>query len=104
METVGVGDRVCVDCASAFEPGEGLLVGSFAQGLFLVHSECLAAAGYVNARPFRVNAGPLCSYCMLPGGKMAYLSELRAGDEVLCVGRGGEVGMGCRVWGVEYGV
>lgn len=90
VETVGVGDRVCVDCASAFAPGEGLLVGSFAQGLFLVHSECLPAEGYLNSRPFRVNAGPLCSYCALPGGKTAYLSELRAGDEVLCAGRGGE--------------
>ena len=90
VETVGVGDRVCVDCSSAFSPGEGLLVGSFAQGLFLVHAECLEAQGYVNSRPFRVNAGAICSYCLLPGGKTAYLSELRAGDDVMCVGRGGE--------------
>lgn len=90
VETVGVGDRVCVDCSSAFSPGEGLLVGSFAQGLFLVHAECLEAQGYVNSRPFRVNAGAICSYCLLPGGKTAYLSELRAGDEVMCVGSGGE--------------
>ena len=90
VETVGVGDRVCVDCASAFAPGEGLLVGSFAKGLFLVHSECLQAQGYLNSRPFRVNAGPLCSYCLLPGGRTAYLSELKAGDDVLCVDRNGE--------------
>lgn len=90
VEVVGVGDRACVDCASAFAPGEGLLVGSFARGLFLVHSECLDAHGYVNARPFRVNAGPLCSYVMKPGGETAYLSELAAGDEVLCVGPRGE--------------
>jgi len=90
VETVGTGDRVCVDCASAFHPGEGLLVGSFATGLFLVHSECLDAEGYVNARPFRVNAGALCSYVVTPGGKTAYLSELRAGDDVTCVnGDGG---------------
>ena len=90
VETVGTGDRVCVDCASAFHPGEGLLVGSFATGLFLVHSECLDAEGYVNSRPFRVNAGALCSYVVTPGGKTAYLSELRVGDDVTCVNRDGE--------------
>ena len=60
VEIVGLGDRVCVDCTSAFSPGEGLLVGSFARGLFLAHSECVSSFGYVNTRPFRVNAGPLC--------------------------------------------
>lgn len=90
VETVGTGDRVCVDCASAFHPGEGLLVGSFATGLFLVHSECLDAEGYVNSRPFRVNAGALCSYVVTPGGKTAYLSELRAGDDVTCVSEDGD--------------
>ena len=89
VEVVGLGDRVCVDCTSAFRPGEGLLVGSFARGLFLAHSECLSSFGYVNARPFRVNAGPLCSYVLLPGGKTGYLSELKAGDEVLCVASDG---------------
>ena len=39
-------------------PGEGLLVGSFARALFLVHSEC-AESAYINSRPFRVNAGPV---------------------------------------------
>ncbi|KAK1549257.1 hypothetical protein Q3G72_015206 [Acer saccharum] len=36
-------------------PGEGLLVGSFARGLFLVHSESLES-NYIASRPFRVNA------------------------------------------------
>lgn len=89
VEIVGLGDRVCVDCTSAFSPGEGLLVGSFARGLFLAHSECVSSFGYVNTRPFRVNAGPLCSYVLLPGGKTGYLSELKAGDEVLCVASDG---------------
>ena len=89
VEVVGVGDRVCVDCTSAFQPGEGLLVGSFARGLFLAHSECLSSFGYVDPRPFRVNAGPVCSYVLLPGGRAGYLSELRAGDEVLCVASDG---------------
>ena len=89
VEVVGVGDRVCVDCTSAFSPGEGLLVGSFARGLFLAHSECLSSFGYVNPRPFRVNTGPVCSYVLLPGGRAGYLSELKAGDEVLCVASDG---------------
>ncbi len=37
------GERVCVDLAQMLHPGEGLLVGSFAKGLFLVHSECQAS-------------------------------------------------------------
>jgi 3-dehydroquinate synthase class II len=58
VKTVGMGDRACVDLAVAMTPGEGLLVGSFARALFLVHSEC-ADSGYIAARPFRVNAGPV---------------------------------------------
>lgn len=53
---VGMGDRVCVDLCSMLAPGEGMLVGSFSRGLFLVHSECMESA-YINSRPFRVNAG-----------------------------------------------
>nr|XP_019704561.1 uncharacterized protein LOC105041704 isoform X3 [Elaeis guineensis] len=55
VEVVGMGDRVCVDLCSLMRPGEGLLVGSFARGLFLVHSECLES-NYIASRPFRVNA------------------------------------------------
>lgn len=49
-------------------PGEGLLVGSYAAGLLLVHSE-VEDTGYINARPFRVNAGAVHSYvraCSVP--------------------------------------
>ncbi|PHU19613.1 hypothetical protein BC332_10764 [Capsicum chinense] len=55
VQTTGMGDRVCVDICSLMRPGEGLLVGSFARGLFLVHSECLES-DYISSRPFRVNA------------------------------------------------
>ena len=48
--------RVCVDLCSNMGPGEGLLVGSFARALFLVHSES-AQSAYISSRPFRVNAG-----------------------------------------------
>ena len=40
------------------QPGEGLLVGSFARCLALVHSEC-DETSYIASRPFRVNAGPV---------------------------------------------
>ena len=50
--------RACVDLACLLKPGEGLLVGSFARCLFLVHSEC-EDSQYINSRPFRVNAGPV---------------------------------------------
>lgn len=56
VRPVGMGDRACVDLAEAMTPGEGLLVGSFARGLFWVHSEC-GTSVYINSRPFRVNAG-----------------------------------------------
>ncbi|CAM8987627.1 unnamed protein product [Rhodiola kirilowii] len=65
-------------------PGEGLLVGSYARGLFLVHSECLES-NYIASRPFRVNAGPVHSYVAVPGGRTMYLSELKAGKEVIVV-------------------
>ncbi|KAI5066805.1 hypothetical protein GOP47_0017333 [Adiantum capillus-veneris] len=84
VEQIGIGDRVCVDLCSILHPGEGLLVGSFARGLFLVHSECLKT-DYVASRPFRVNAGPVHAYVALPGGKTAYLSELQTGMHVLVV-------------------
>ena len=82
----GVGDRACVDLTERLSPGEGMLVGNFARALFLVHSECLDAEGYVNARPFRVNAGAVHAYCLAAGDRTAYLSELRAGARVAVVG------------------
>ncbi|EYU34096.1 hypothetical protein ABFS82_08G021300 [Erythranthe guttata] len=88
VEMVGMGDRVCVDICSIMKPGEGLLVGSFARGLFLVHSECLES-NYISSRPFRVNAGPVHAYVAIPGGKTSYLSELKAGKEVIVVDQNG---------------
>jgi 3-dehydroquinate synthase II len=84
VRPAGTGDRVCIDTASLLQPGEGILVGSQSGGLFLIHAENVEA-GYVAARPFRVNAGPVHAYALCPGGKTRYLSELAAGDEVLVV-------------------
>ncbi|KAJ0527052.1 putative 3-dehydroquinate synthase II [Helianthus annuus] len=88
VEMTGMGDRVCVDLCSLMKPGEGVLVGSFARGLFLVHSECLES-NYIASRPFRVNAGPVHAYVAIPGGKTCYLSELKTGKEILVVDQNG---------------
>ena len=89
LEPLGSGDRVCVDTCSIMEIGEGMLIGSYSQGLFLVHSESLESE-YVESRPFRVNAGPVHAYVMTPNHKTKYLSELEAGDEVLIVDKDGK--------------
>ncbi|KAL3701788.1 hypothetical protein R1sor_019810 [Riccia sorocarpa] len=89
VEATGMGDRVCVDLCNIMNPGEGLLVGSFARGLFLVHSECLTT-DYVASRPFRVNAGPVHAYVAVPGGRTSYLCELRSGTEVVAVNAEGK--------------
>lgn len=93
VSPAGMGDRVCVDVTVLLEPGEGLLVGSFAAAALLVHSEREGAQGgneksseaYISPRPFRVNAGAVHSYVAVPRGRTAYLSELEAGSEVLVV-------------------
>lgn len=88
IEPVGSGDRVCVDTCSMMGVGEGMLIGSYSKGLFLVHSESTESE-YVASRPFRVNAGPVHAYIMTPGNKTKYLSEIETGDEVLTVDKEG---------------
>ncbi|MFH1055148.1 MAG: 3-dehydroquinate synthase II [Candidatus Altiarchaeota archaeon] len=89
IKPVGMGDRVCVDTCSMLNVGEGMLVGSQSSGLFLIHSESIETE-YVAARPFRVNAGPVHAYIRVPGGKTRYLSELKAGDEIMAVDKDGK--------------
>ncbi len=89
IEPLGLGDRVCVDTCSSMIPGEGILVGNSSQALFLVHSESVEN-GFVNTRPFRVNAGPVHAYLRLANGQTKYLSEVRSGDKVLIVNHEGE--------------
>jgi 3-dehydroquinate synthase II len=88
VKPVGMGDRVCVDTASLMILGEGMLIGSQSNGLFLVHSES-EESPYVAARPFRVNAGAVHAYIRV-GEKTRYLSELASGDDVLIVDSEGE--------------
>ncbi|MHA1713689.1 MAG: 3-dehydroquinate synthase II [Candidatus Ranarchaeia archaeon] len=81
---VGLGDRVCIDTCSVLEPLEGMLVGSQSNGYFLVHNENVESP-YADPRPFRVNAGAIHSYVMVPEGKTKYLSEVVGGTKVLIV-------------------
>ena len=89
VKPLGSGDRVCIDTTDMMKPGEGMLIGSYSKSMFLVHSESLESE-YVASRPFRVNAGPVQAYVMVPGNKTRYLSELVAGDEVLIVNTEGQ--------------
>lgn len=79
---VGMGDRVCVDTCSILADGEGMLVGNTSSAFLMVHPETLENP-YVAPRPFRVNAGAVHAYILLPGGKTAYLADLAVGDKVL---------------------
>jgi 3-dehydroquinate synthase II len=81
---LGMGDRSCIDTCTQMTLGEGMLVGNTASGFFLVHSESIDNP-YVASRPFRVNAGAVHAYTLAPGGKTKYLSDLKAGDEVMLV-------------------
>ncbi|MGC9191102.1 MAG: 3-dehydroquinate synthase II [Conexivisphaera sp.] len=81
VSLAGMGDRVCIDTASLLSVGEGALVGNSSSFMFLVHGETLET-GYASPRPFRVNAGGVHAYVLLPDGRTKYLSELSAGDRV----------------------
>lgn len=89
VKSLGLGDRVCIDTCTNMGIGEGMLVGNSSSAMFLVHSESVENP-YVEPRPFRVNAGPVHVYTLLPGGKTKYLSELKAGDETLIVNHQGK--------------
>ena len=88
IKAVEMGDRVCIDTCSMMVPGEGMLIGSYSNCLFLIQSES-EENGYVASRPFRVNAGAVHSYMEVPGGGTRYLSEISAGDPVLLCDRNG---------------
>ena len=84
IEPVGSGDRACVDTCSLLQEGEGLLVGSQADGMVLVHAETVETE-YIQSRPFRVNAGAVHSYVLSLRNTTKYLSDLRSGDPALIV-------------------
>ncbi len=89
VQKVSMGDRVCIDTITDMKLGEGMLIGNYSNAFFLVHSESVENP-YVEPRPFRVNAGAVHAYILMPNGKTKYLDELKTGDEVLIVNQKGE--------------
>jgi 3-dehydroquinate synthase II len=88
VRDVGLGDRACIDTVTVLGLGEGLLVGSMASMFFLIHNESIGSS-FTSPRPFRVNAGAIHSYILMPDGTTRYLSEISSGDRVLIVDSGG---------------
>jgi len=88
VKDVGIGERVCVDTASMMRKGEGMLVGSKSNFMLLVHNESVGSS-FTSPRPFRVNAGAVYCYTMVPGGATRYLSEIESGSEVWIVNEQG---------------
>lgn len=94
IQEIPEAERVCVDTASLMRPGEGMLVGSTAMGFALVHAEVFETQ-FVASRPFRVNAGDVSAYILVPGKepnsyRTNYLSDLKGGDKVVVVNTKGE--------------
>jgi len=95
IQNIPESERVCVDSTSLLQPGEGFLVGSTARGFVLIHSETFETI-FVNSRPFRVNAGDVSAYILVPNDdpeiiyQTNYLSELKGGKRVLAVNYKGE--------------
>jgi len=92
VRPVGLGHRVCVDTLSMLRKGQGMLVGNSSAFSFLVHAET-EANPYVAARPFRVNAGAVHAYALMPADRTSYLQELSAGEEVLIVDHTGRASL-----------
>ena len=88
VKDVGTGERVCVDTASMMRMGEGMLVGSRSNFMLLVHNESVGSS-FTSPRPFRVNAGAVYCYTMVPSGGTRYLSEIESGSEVWIVNKEG---------------
>ena len=103
IKDISKAERVCVDTSSILTVGEGMLVGNTAEGFGLIHAEVFNSE-FVTSRPFRVNAGDVSEYILVPAGenttqlqddstikptlpkiRTKYLSELQAGDSVYVV-------------------
>ena len=95
IESIPEAERVCVDTTNLLRAGEGMLIGSTAMGFALVHAEVFETQ-FVASRPFRVNAGDVSAYILVPDEepdnvyRTNYLSELKGGKKVLAVTNKGE--------------
>ena len=90
VESGGVGERVCIDLTERLIEREGMLIGSSANALVLIHGETIPSE-FVPSRPFRVNAGAVHAYCLMADGSTKYLSELTAGDRVAIANPSNEI-------------
>jgi len=90
VESGGVGERICIDLTERLSEGEGMLIGSSANALVLIHGETIPSE-FVPSRPFRVNAGAVHAYCLMADGSTKYLSELGAGDRVAIANPSNEI-------------
>jgi len=90
IQPISESERVCIDTTSLLNLGEGMLVGSTAKGFVLIHAEVFESQ-FVSSRPFRVNAGDVSAYILVPSEKpeeiyrTKYLSELKGGDKVFAI-------------------
>jgi 3-dehydroquinate synthase II len=69
-------------------------VGNTSSAFLLVQAETQENP-YVAPRPFRVNAGAVHAYALMPGGNTAYLSEIAVSERVALVSAGGQVTEAC---------
>ena len=79
-----MGERACLDTTSLLTDKEGMIVGCTSSGGLMICSE-VHYLPYMNKRPFRVNAGAVCSYVWGPDNMVEYISDLRAGSKVVVV-------------------
>lgn len=86
VQHTGLGHRVCVDTTSIMSAEEGMIIGSTGWGGIFVCSGTHYLP-HMNLREFRVNIGAVHSYIWGGDGRALYLSEMRAGSQVLCVDR-----------------
>jgi len=90
IQSISESERVCVDTTSLLNVGEGMLIGSTAMGFVLIHAEVFESQ-FISSRPFRVNAGDVSAYILVPSEnskevyKTKYLSEIKGGDNVFVV-------------------
>ncbi|WP_428266995.1 3-dehydroquinate synthase II [Haliangium sp.] len=89
-DPIGMGYRSCIDLTTLFSPTEGMIVGSTSQGGILACPEVFFLP-YMELRPFRVNAGAVHSYVYNMDNRTDYMSELRAGAQVMIVDTRGKV-------------
>ena len=70
VSTIKNSARYCIDLTTVLQVGEGVLVGSSASSLALIHGETIPSE-FVPTRPFRINAGSPHSYILMNDGKLS---------------------------------